>query len=625
MKKQARYGTWESPVTPDYVAGKEPALSPYTQCDGDKIYFIESRPEQFGRAALMMLTPGGTAREILPENFDVRTRYLEYSAVSFLIDQGLCYFVNFSDQEIYVTTQGELPRRLTSEHGHRFADLTMDRKRNRLIALRETPASPESKNSICAIDLKTGTVTDLITGSDFYSDARVHEDQMSWISWDHPNMPWNGTELWVAPVDQLKSPKKIAGDKTHSVAEARWGPAGEIYFLAELNNFVNLYRYKNGDIENLFSRDADFALPAWAPGKQQFALTKSGTLFALFLENGMTRIVCIEHGKAPHVLPDTYCTVDGLCAFQDSVVAVLGFTNKTNSIASINPKNAPELMIKELYSPKTTGLPTDFISIAQEIKFPTSDGTIGFAWYYPPKNPHFESSPSEKPPLMVCAHGGPTSFSPATFRKGYQFWTSRGYAVVDVNYGGSAGFGRQYRERLRSTWGIIDVNDCVAAVKVLTEKGLVDAKRVAIRGGSAGGYTTLAALTFTKDIFAVGASYFGVSDLEGLAKETHKLESRYLDQLVGEYPKDIANYKMRSPSEHVEKLNCPIIFFQGDEDKVVPPNQSELMYNALLKKKIPTEYHLYNKEGHGFRRADTNRHSLLAEQAFYARFFNIDT
>jgi len=618
MKKMARYGSWKSPVTPEYVSGKERSITRNLQMDGDDVYFIEMRPDERGRMVLMRLTLGGTAEEVLPPEFNVRTRYLEYSGLSFLVADKTAYFVNFADQEIYVAGPGQTPRRLTNEAGNRFADFILDKRRNRLLALREVPAQPESKNSICAIDLTTGKVEDLVTGADFYNCVRIHGDRVLWISWNHPNMPWNGTELWTADLNDLNNRRKVAGDSEHAVAQARFAPDGQVHFVAELDNFLRLYRHTDAKPERVFGVDGEFALPDWVPGTQQYAFTAQGLCSAVTQHGRWKLLLKDKNGKVSEAQSD-FPLVASLDAHGDTITAIVSHSDRASSIVAIQADGA----VKELYSPAGTLLDPAYISKAEEIRFATEDGQQGYAWFYPPANADFTTE-GEKPPLLVFAHGGPTAFSFCAFQKSIQFWTTRGYAVVDVNYGGSTGYGRAYRERLRGKWGLVDVTDCVAAVKFLAAKNLIDPGRVAIRGGSAGGYTTLAALTFTRGIFAVGASYFGVSDPELLAKETHKLESRYLDQLIGPYPAALEIYKARSPIEHVGRLNCPIIFFQGDEDKVVPPNQSELMYELLKKKGIPAQYHLYAQEGHGFVRSETNQHSLKAEHAFYAQVFGFE-
>lgn len=618
MKNITSYGSWKSPITPEFVSGKDSTLTPSIQCDGEHIYFIESRPDEAGRSVLMRLKADGSAHEVLPSDFNVRTQYLEYSGLSFLVCDGTVYFTEYSDQQVYVAEPGQSPRQITNEKENRFADFCLDKKRRRLLAVREVLSMPESKNSICAIDLATGKVEDLVTGADFYKSVRVFDDQIFWISYNHPNMPWNGTELWLANINQLHMAKKIAGDSDHAVAQAQWSENGDIFFAAELNNFINLYRLQNGKIENVFPRNSEFIYPDWVPGSQQYALSKN-TICATYIEQGRWKII-VGTQKENRTLKNAYASVPAIHSYKDHFVALVDHADKPATIVAIYPNGE----VKEIYSPKQTELSTDFISIAEEIQFPTDDGSVGYSWYYGPKNPNYSGPAYEKPPLLTFAHGGPTAMSTANFRKIIQFWTSRGYAVVDVNYGGSTGYGKKYRERLRGKWGLVDVNDCVCAVKQLAARNLIDPKRVAIRGGSAGGYTTLAALAFTKNIFSVGASYFGVSDLQLLAKETHKLESRYLDQLVGPYPEAIEVYKARAPLEHIDQFSCPIIFFQGDEDKVVPPNQSELMHASLKKKGIPTEYYLYEKEGHGFRRAETNQNALKAEHAFYARFFKFE-
>jgi dipeptidyl aminopeptidase/acylaminoacyl peptidase len=622
MKTSAPFGSWDSSVTVDFVAGKDRALSPSLQVDGDDLYFIESRPDEGGRQVLMRRGPSGAVEAVVPADFNVRTRYLEYGGSSFLVSEGRVFFVNFADQQVYSCRAGEAPTRLTNDPSSRFADLVADKKRGRLIALREVPAKPESRNTICAIDLADGRVTDLIAGCDFYSSPRLNASgsRILWVSWNHPNMAWNGTELWQAELSEggsVGEPLKVAGDSSHGVCQPRWLGEEEIVFVAELGEWFNLYRFQNGKIANLYPLEAEFAYPDWTPGQKQYGIA-GRSICASFLSNGMARILLLE-GEEAQVLSSIFSSVSCVEPGRDGFYAVVTYPDRPPAIVRLSRQGE----CSELYSSYRLPLSPEEISEPEAIEFPV-DGGSGHAWFYAPKNPRFSGLQDEKPPLVVMCHGGPTAMSPGDFRKGVQFWTSRGYAVVDVNYGGSTGYGRSYRERLRGQWGKVDVSDCIAVVRYLAGRNQIDPKRVAIRGGSAGGYTTLAALTFTKGVISVGASYFGVSDLTLLAKETHKLESRYLDQLVGPYPEAKALYEERSPLAHVEQLSCPTIFFQGDEDRVVPPNQSQLMHESLRAKGIDSEYHLYPGEGHGFRRAETIQHSLKAEHGFYAKFFGFE-
>ena len=621
MKTTAPFGSWESPVTVEFVSGKDRGLGHDLVADGNDLYFLESRPDEGGRVVLMRRDSAGQVAEALPSDCNLRTRYLEYGAKCFGVWQGRIFFVQWKDQQIYSCRVGESPVRITNDTSSRFADLVLDAKRERLIALRElTGTGHESKNSVCAIDLRTGAIEDLVTGHDFFNSARLNEagDRLLWISWDHPNMAWNGTELWESELDSrgaVKNARRIAGDSTHGVCQARWGRGNEITFVAELEEWFNLYRFRDGKVEALHRLEAEFAHPDWTPGQQQSA--RSGeTICASFLQNGLGRFLLLREGKV-RVLPETFAGLSSVEAGPRGFFALVISADRPARIVEISHEGK----VKDVYSSYRLALATEEIAAAEPTEFPTLEGGVGHAWFYAPKNSRFTGPAGEKPPLMVMCHGGPTAFSSGDFKKGVQFWTNRGYAVVDVNYGGSTGYGRKYRERLRGQWGVVDVNDCVAVVQHLARAGRIDPRRVAIRGGSAGGYTTLAALTFTEGVIAVGASYYGVSELELLAKETHKLEARYLDQLVGPYPEALAKYRERSPLAQVDRLRCPIIFFQGEEDKVVLPNQSQLMYESLVKKGVASEYHLYPGEGHGFRQSATVQHSLKAEHAFYARTF----
>jgi dipeptidyl aminopeptidase/acylaminoacyl peptidase len=620
MKKSAPFGSWESTVTAEFVAGKDRGLAQTLCADGDELYFLESRPDEGGRMVLMRRNAKGIITAALPDEFNVRTRYLEYGASSFYVNDGEIFFIHFADQQIYQCRLGELPTKLTNDPESRFADITIDRKRNKLIALREKLGKPESENTVCTIDLESGEIHELISGRDFFNSARLNADgtKILWTSWDHPNMAWNGTELWAAditPKGEISGAKCIAGDEDHAVCLPRW-QGNDILFAAELDNWTNLYRYRNGAAMNLFPMEAEFAYPDWTPGQEQYGIS-GNTICAAFQREGRAGFLWIEGGKLK-ILPLAFSGAASVTAAVNGFFVFVTFPNKPPAIGFINLAGE----FSEIYSSYKLQLATEEIAAAKAVQFPTNDGFFGHAWFYEPKNSKFSGRDGEKPPLVVMCHGGPTAISGGEFKKGIQFWTNRGYAVVDVNYGGSTGYGRKYRERLKGNWGKVDVEDCVSVVKFLGEQGLIDPKRVAIRGGSAGGYTTLAALTFTKGVIALGASYFGVSDLQLLAKETHKLESRYMDQLVGPYPEAIEVYKERSPLEHVAQLSCPVIFFQGDEDKIVPPNQSELIYESLKLKGIYSEYHLYAGEGHGFRKAETQQHSLKAEHGFYAKFFD---
>ncbi|HMN69787.1 MAG TPA: prolyl oligopeptidase family serine peptidase, partial [Bdellovibrionales bacterium] len=486
--------------------------------------------------------------------------------------------------------------------------------------LREVPGRPESRNSICAIDLKTGQIQDLVTGADFDNCARLKGDKLLWISWNHPNMPWNGTELFTADLSDLKNPIKIAGDREHAISQARWSPDDDdIYFVGEFTDFARLHRHRAGRIEVVFDIPAEFGLPDWVPGQQLYDFVGSAVV-AAHAVNGRWQMVIRDGNGQPRRLGPTYALIGAIRAQGARIVAMVTHSDKPATLIAVSQAGE----IESLFEGTAARLDSGYLSIGEELRYPVENGGEGYAWFYPPKNAEFEGPKTERPPLVVMAHGGPTAMSFASYNKSIQFWTSRGFAVVDVNYGGSTGYGRKYRERLRDNWGVVDVGDCAAAVRTLGARGLIDPKRVAIRGGSAGGYTTLAALAFTKDVFAVGASYYGVSDLELLAKETHKFESRYLDQLVGPYPSAIQVYRERAPRAHIEKFDCPIVFFQGGEDKVVLPNQAELMYESLKVKGITTEYHLYPKEGHGFVDAKNVQHSLKTELAFYAKVFGVN-
>ncbi len=612
------FGLWKSPFTPEFVTQNAKQITSQVQVDADDIYFIEQRPSENGRSVLMKFNKEQAPTEVLPKEISVRTKYLEYGGHCFCVHEGTCYFVNADDQNIYEYKNNSL-RQVTKKENTRFADLTFDSNFQSLIAVCEYQQAPESTNTVCKIDVNSGEVHDLVKGADFYNSPRLNNDgQLVWLEWNHPNMPWNGTEAFVAPIDNLNAKKKIAGSSQNAVSQIRWGQEGQLYFVAELGEYLNMYSYIYGELQKVINRPNEFAQPDWVPGIQQFAVHNSGFLCSTFFENGYSRII-LTKGNESILLKESFTHVSSVHAYSDNFVAMVGFSDLGSAIIEINRQG----QVKVLHSEEPLTISADYISQPQQFNYPTEEGSTGFAWFYPPKNKDYKGPDNTKPPLIVMAHGGPTGMSKPTFRKDIQYWTSQGFAIVDVNYGGSTGYGKTYRERLSGNWGKVDVSDCVAAVQKLVEQGLVDKGKVAIRGGSAGGYTTLAALTFTEGVFAVGASYFGVSDVELLAKETHKFESRYMDQLIGPYPESQDEYDKRSPIKCVDQLNCPILFLQGDEDKIVPPNQSELMYKSLLKKGIQTEYKLYKGEGHGFRRSETRIDALVTEYNFYKKVLNI--
>jgi dipeptidyl aminopeptidase/acylaminoacyl peptidase len=573
------------------------------------VYWEETRPSEGGRTLIV-----SDKGDITPEGYSVRTRVHEYGGKSFTVHGKTIYFVNFKDQRIYVQ-KGSKVTPLTVE-GVRFADLLYTDLG--LVAVAEKHGE-HVENFLALVSLETGDHEVLASGFDFYSSPTLsNEGKLAYLTWNLPNMPWDGTQLWVADFTKegLKDIDCVAGSDTESIFEPQWGPDNKLYFVSDKNGWWNLYRIEKDAIA-LAPMDAEFGLPLWTFGMSTYAFIGSDILCTYF-QNGTWSVALLnpatkELKKLP--LKGTYYTQ---IRAQNTVAAFIrGSETDPTAIAKLDLKTLKETLRASNQRPDVDD---SYLSIAQPVTFPSKDGRASYGFYYPPTNKDAKGAKGELPPLIVKTHGGPTAYVTGVFDVSKQYWTSRGFAVLDVNYGGSSGYGRAYRDSLKGNWGIVDIEDCAYGAKFLIDQGLVDPEKIAITGGSAGGYTTLAALTFT-DLFTVGASYYGVSDLALLAKETHKFESRYLDSLVGPYPERLDLYEERSPLQHVERLNRPVVFFQGLEDKIVPPNQAEIMYEALKERNIPTKLITYEGEQHGFRKAQSIVHSLKEELAFYLKVF----
>lgn len=588
------------------------------------IYWSEGRPTEGGRQVIVRRTPDGATTDLTPPPFNARTRVHEYGggAAAFAPD-GTVYASSFEDQRVYRLRPGATPEQVTHTEGTRYADGVVDGARNRLICVREDHSGAgEAVNTIAAIDLASGDETVLVSGHDFFSSPRLAPDgRLCWLSWDHPNMPWDGCELSVARIDgagAVAGATVVAGGTGESITQPTWAPDGTLYFTSDRSGYWNIHRYRGEEVTPVLVRDNDFAKPAWMFGGTTFGVLDAGRLAVTYADRGEWRLATLEVTTGDLVdIPTPYTDFNGVCVAGGRILSTAASPTRTDEIVSIDPASGVADVLK-----RSTGLELDerSISIAQPIEFPTEGGLTAYGFYYPPRNDDHVGPDGERPPLLVNSHGGPTSATSGSLMLGVQYWTSRGFAVLDVNYGGSTGYGRAYWGRLRHRWGIVDVDDCVNGALHLAGEGLVDRDRLAIRGGSAGGYTTLAALAF-RDVFAAGASHFGVGDAVGLATETHKFESRYLDSLIGPYPAARETYLERSPINHVDRLSCPTIFFQGLDDRVVPPNQAETMVAALTAKGVPVAYLAYEGEGHGFRKAENIKRTADAELYFYGRVF----
>ncbi|OLD12701.1 MAG: peptidase [Crenarchaeota archaeon 13_1_40CM_2_52_14] len=629
-RQVAPYGSWKSPITADLLASKYVALDELS-IDGDDVYWNELRASDKGRNVIVQRKPDGTLTDITPPSFSARTRVHEYGGGCYLVQNGTVYFSNYTDQRLYRQDPGRDPTPLTPPVDMRHADGVIDRKRNRIISIREdhTVKTGQAVTTIVSLDLdKTGEGKVLVSGNDFYSTPRLDPDgsKLTWLTWNHPNMPWDGTELWVAdvkPDGSLGKSEKIAGGLEESIFQPEWSPDGILYFSSDRTGWWNLYRSRNNQIEPLYPMEGEFGLPQWGFGHHTFVFDSSNHIICAYTKDGLWHLASLNPTKKtlrPIETPINQLLWGNLATKDGKIFLIGGSATEPSSVAQID-LTSKETQI--LHRSREITVSKEYLSVPDAIEFPTENGLTAFAFFYPPKNPDYEAPREEKPPLLVVSHGGPTSASPSTLRYEIQYWTSRGIGVVDVNYGGSTEHGREYRKRLNDQWGIIDVQDCVNATRYLASRGQADPERLGIRGGSAGGYTTLCALAFT-NTFKAGASYYGVSDLELLARDTHKFESRYLDKLVGPYPESRDIYRARSPIDHVDGISSALILFQGLEDKVVPPDQSEKIFQAVKAKGLPVAYIAYEWEQHGFRRAENIKRSYEAELYFYSRIFQFN-
>lgn len=641
------YGEWVSPITSKAITAGSVRLGGVHYCNGD-VYWLEGRPQEAGRNVLCKYSPDSADKsqrngvDVSPEESNVRTRVHEYGggAVVFGKNEDEIYYSEFSTQRLCHLLKDGTSKPITEEGDkYRFADGVVSEDGQVIYAVREDHTKPEPKNvvnEIVSINVKDGSMKVLATGNDFYSNPRVNGNQLAYITWNHPNMPWDATELRVTTLDATSNKSSdhelIAGsDGDTSIIQPLFHPeTGDLLYISDESGYYNIYR--RGSDESILPMEYDFggAAPGWALGQQGYTFLNDGWLAAQYSKDGKSVLLVANVSDSSKAASDIieYGSDDGLPMMfggvhpgeGDDIYFIGGSPSTASSIYKWNLQSKGEASI--LACSSELSFDEDLISVPKQIEFPTTLGTA-FGYYYAPKNGKYTCNSDAAPPLLVKAHGGPTACTGTSFNAGIQYWTSRGFAILDVDYGGSTGYGRDYRRRLRKSWGTVDIDDVCAGAEYLVKEGLADGDRLCIDGGSAGGYTTLGALAF-RDVFKAGTSLYGIGDLTALAGDTHKFESRYLDGLVGKYPEEEDLYKERSPIESVDTLSCPILLLQGVEDKVVPPNQAEMMYNALLKKGIPTCLKLYEGEQHGFRKAENIEDALDSELAFYGKVFGMD-
>lgn len=626
MIKNQVYGSWKSPISTDLIVNDLVKFT-YLAKDNKDVYLSESRPQEKGRATILKLE-GSTFKEIIPKDFNVRTAVHEYGGLSFSVFDKEIFFSNYIDQRIYKMDSSKKISAITPIATDRYANYIVDKSRDLIYCIQEEHLENEVNNAIVKIQ-KDGKVIKIASGNDFYASLALSLDhkKLAYLSWNKPDMPWDSATLYVADITKdgdLVNITHVAGSENISVFQPRWGVDGYLYFISDQSNFWNLYRYKDGEIESLLPMDAEFGLPMWVVGQSTYDFfidNKKLYLVASYTKNAVFHLLLIDPvKKTSKELKTPFTSVSSILVVDDNLYFIGASFSELPSVVLLNLKT---LSYKILKKSKDLKLDSGYISIPQIIEFSSVDNQTAHMNFYPPKNKDYQGLKNEKPPLIVRSHGGPTGQCENFLNLEIQFWTSRGFALADVNYSGSSGYGREYRQRLNGRWGILDVDDCVNAAKYLIKQKLVDPNRMIIRGGSAGGYTTLCALTF-RDFFKAGSSYYGVSDAEALALETHKFEAKYLDKLIGPYPEKKEIYFERSPINFIKKLSSPIIFFQGDKDLIVPQSQSQKMFEILKDKKIPTAYLLFENEGHGFRTASVIKKCLESELYFYSKIFSFE-
>ncbi len=632
------FGSWSTPVTSELLVSSAVRLGE-VRVDGLDVVWAEGRPAEGGRTQLVRLDAAGVRTELLPDGFNARTAVHEYGGGAWWVRERVTWFVNWEDQRLYRLEPGGSPQPQTDEpavpRGDRWADGELSPDGEWIVCVREQHAADGGaaavRNEIVRLSAHAPSSPEVLAaGSDFVAAPRLSPDgrTLAYVRWNHPSMPWDDTEL--VRLDLASGAESVvAGGPGESVGEPSWTPDGRLWFLSDRTGWWNLYRADpDGTVTAVIEIDAEIGVPAWVFGTRRYAVLADGTVvFARFRDGYDGLAMGLTNGQITDLeAPFTYYG-DLRVAGAESVVVVAGSPAGEPEVTRIDLRDRTAALTC-LRAPRDLGLDPGMISPPEHVSFPsrTADGATrtAYALYYPPTNPGFRAPDGELPPLLVVIHGGPTSAAVPVLNLALQYWTSRGFAVVDVNYGGSFGYGRPYRQLLAGMWGVIDVEDCLAAARWLAQTGRADPSRLCIRGGSAGGFTTLAALVREDTPFAAGADHFGVSDLAALAEETHKFESRYLDGLVGPYPQAAELYRERSPLTHVEKFSRPLIVLQGSEDAVVPPEQSEMIVDALRARGVPVAYLLFEGEQHGFRRAENIRRAVDAELSFYAQVFGFE-
>ena len=619
------YGTWESLITSEMLVGGAVRLGEIVT-DGDDVWWAESRPDEGGRTVIVR-----NGKDQTDKKTNVRTLVHEYGGSAWWVRNGTLVYSQYSDQRLYRRDKSGDSIPLTPEsetqQSYRYADGRITNNEDWYVCVRETHTSSdeEPSNEIVAVPLDgSQQIRVLVSGPDFVSSPRVSKEgnQIAWVQWNHPNMPWDDTQLCIASLEEMVlSNQKVTKSKAESFFQPEWDDQGNLHVVSDRNNWWNLFRVDQStneiDLTSMTNIEAEIGLPQWVFGQSRYAFVGDEIWF-VYREAGIDKLATLSsNGQFEQIKIDA-TEIESVTNYQDGIVATVSSWKAESSVMFINSEE-----VRPLSKTRDLDIGESWFPVPETFTYQTSDSEKAHALFYSPTNPEYEIHENENPPLIVLAHGGPTGSARRQLQLSIAYWTSRGFGVADVDYRGSTGYGRLYRNRLRNSWGLADVEDCVAVAKHLVAQKKVDKNRLAIKGGSAGGFTVLAALTF-HDTFTAGASRYGIADLAILAKDTHKFESRYLDRLVGKWPEDEEIYKQRSPIHHIEQLSTPMVILQGSEDPIVPPNQAHLMAKKLKENDIPHALIEFSDEGHGFRKAPNITKAIESELAFFAQIFNFE-
>ena len=619
------YGTWESLITSEMLVGGAVRLGEIVT-DGDDVWWAESRPDEGGRTVIVR-----NGKDQTDKKTNVRTLVHEYGGSAWWVRNGTLVYSQYLDQRLYRRDKSGDSIPLTPEsetqQSYRYADGRITNNEDWYVCVREihTSSDEEPSNEIVAVPLDgSQQIRVLVSGPDFVSSPRVSKEgnQIAWVQWNHPNMPWDDTQLCIASLEEMVlSNQKVTKSKAESFFQPEWDDQGNLHVVSDRNNWWNLFRVDQStneiDLTSLTNFEAEIGLPQWVFGQSRYAFVGDEIWF-VYREAGIDKLATLSsNGQFEQIKIDA-TEIESVTNYQDGIVATVSSWKAESSVMFINSEE-----VRPLSKTRDLDIGESWFPVPETFTYQTSDSEKAHALFYSPTNPEYEIHENENPPLIVLAHGGPTGSARRQLQLSIAYWTSRGFGVADVDYRGSTGYGRLYRNSLRNSWGLADVEDCVAVAKHLVAQKKVDKNRLAIKGGSAGGFTVLAALTF-HDTFTAGASRYGIADLAILAKDTHKFESRYLDRLVGKWPEDEEIYKQRSPIHHIEQLSTPMVILQGSEDPIVPPNQAHLMAKKLKENDIPHALIEFSDEGHGFRKAPNITKAIESELAFFAQIFNFE-